>query len=98
MGRYGNYPNPELCAKYGCYIKRNIFSPGCDDCEEKRTPISISYDHAAGILSMSVDIRIGAMPLPPGEPDAPPYVVIPSWPIDPSAPVINDPDEWDEEY
>lgn len=31
MGTYGNYPNPDLCKKYGCaYLKVNYMS--CEGC------------------------------------------------------------------
>lgn len=49
-------------------------------------------------FTASADILIAVMPLPPGDPDAPPYVYIPGWPLDPNAPIIDDPDGWDEEY
>jgi hypothetical protein len=46
---------------------------------------------------MSVDIRLGIISLPPGDPDAPPYIFIPHWPLDPNAPIIEDQQEFDEE-
>jgi hypothetical protein len=32
MGRYGNYPNPDLCKKYGCYKQKIPFAMGCPGC------------------------------------------------------------------
>jgi hypothetical protein len=32
MGQYGNYPNPELCRKYGCHKKAGGLMSGCDNC------------------------------------------------------------------
>lgn len=38
MSRYGNYPNPQLCAEYGClYKKLNIsIMSGCPGCESQQ--------------------------------------------------------------
>jgi len=34
MSRYGGYPNPDLCAKHGCFVERSKISimscPGCE--------------------------------------------------------------------
>jgi hypothetical protein len=40
MGRYGNYPNPELCAKYGCFALKNPLGMGCDGCNQQQQVIN----------------------------------------------------------
>ena len=41
MSQYGNYPNPDLCAKYGCHAKKNIMSGGCPGCESQQQFINL---------------------------------------------------------
>jgi hypothetical protein len=50
MGHYGNYPNPELCSKYGCHKLRNIISMGCPGClitERERQELLIKMEKEA---------------------------------------------------
>lgn len=50
MGHYGNYPNPELCSKYGCYKLKNILHMGCTDClitERERQDLLIQKEKEA---------------------------------------------------
>jgi hypothetical protein len=49
-------------------------------------------------FTASVDIRIAITPLPAGNTTAQPYTFVPAWPVDPNAPVIDDEDDWEEEF
>jgi hypothetical protein len=46
-------------------------------------------------LECYADIRMGIAPLRPADPKAQPYIFIPPWPLDPNAPIIDDPHEWE---
>src|SRR5687768_2005894 len=50
MSHYANYPNPELCAKYGCIKLKNILVNGCPGCNlsqiEKQKLNTVAYNKA----------------------------------------------------
>lgn len=48
-------------------------------------------------FTASIDVRMAVMPLPPGDPHAPPYTYVAPWPLDPNAPVVDDNHGWDED-